>query len=502
VYSPHWFVFHDENGAVDTTVTWQPGGLPRSDVELAMTVAGMSEAAGCPLLYGAQSHTWYALDGSGRYAPQDAVFASAMTRRIALWHAQATADVLAAVRAEIAAMPPEFRARAEKAAERNWAPHRSYRKRLWDDAGQHAIASQLAAAFACDESGMDAGTGRIIVDNGVIDADQVLADGYVRLLPHDSSDLVSRRTGAGVRWDPQARCDAFERFTRESVRDEEQRDWLLWRTACALFGRMPRKGFVNVIGARDSGKSTYTSVIDHIAGDYARSVPVETFLSKHAGDQGFRQHELMGVRFVHTHEPNASALYDVAFMKTLTGRDRQRTRTMYQRYISWFPQCTPFIGSNNPIRFSTADDAMVTRLEAVLFERGYDRPDDFLLARLQGEASGILRLLVSYIERESRQGTPELPATMIALRERMAEATEDALEFVAEWLADGRLRAEDDAPAYRCARVGALYQHYRYWCEEAGVKPVGRKTFAAVIGRKYPRSQSGGFWHFTGLASA
>jgi phage/plasmid-associated DNA primase len=190
-------------------------------------------------------------------------------------------------------------------------------------------------------------------------------------------------------------------------------------------------------------------------------------------------------------------------MKTLTGReDRLRTRTLYEKPVEWLPQCTPFIGSNNPIRFSTADDAMMQREEVIRFARNYREPDPWLSARLKAEASGILRMLVDHAVAEAELGhVPDLPISVVIERERMAVQTEDALEFITEWMREGRLREDSETPAYRCARVSTLYQQYRYWCDEAGVRPTGRKTFAAVIGRKYPRSQSGGFWHFHGLAS-
>jgi putative DNA primase/helicase len=300
--------------------------------------------------------------------------------------------------------------------------------RIWNHQGQVALQGQLAESHAIDVNRLDSSTGRIIVDNGVLDIAQILRDGTVRLLPHDPSALVTHRMGSGVRWEPDARCPAFERFTAESVADADQRWWLLWRTICALFGRMPRKGFVNLIGETDSGKSTYTAAIAHLAGEYARAVPVETFLAKRGGDQ-FQAHELMGARFVHTHEPNATALYDVSFMKTLTGReDRMRTRTLYEKPVEWLPQCTPFIGSNNPIRFSTADDAMMSREEVIRFARNYREPDPWLSERLRAERNGILRLLVDHTVAEAALGhVPDLPVTVVVERERMAVQTEDAL---------------------------------------------------------------------------
>lgn len=497
-FTPHWFAWHDADGAIDTWATWRAGGLPRSDLELALITGEMFAAHGRPLMHVAQPKHWHMWDGSGRYAPRPVTFSAELTRNVAVWARQALADVMAAVDEEVALAPDPRVARRQ--ADEFWKPHKSYIRAIWNDAGQRAAGNQIAAVHGTDETVLDRMTGQIVVDNGVIDYQQVMRDGYVRLAPHDPRSLITKRMGAGVRWDPDARCEWFERFMRSSVLDDEQRDWLMWRTACALFGLSPRKGFLNLIGMRDSGKSTFTVAVSHLAGDYARNVPVETFLAQRQGEPAFRQHELMGERFVHTHEPNATALYDVSFMKTITGNDPQRTRTMYQGFVQWNPQCTLFIGSNNPIRFNTADDAMVSRLEAVLFERGYgDHPDEQLPAKLRGEADGILRLLIGYVQRASRLGTPDLPFSVVQLRERMVVETEDALSFVEEWKDEGRLHDDHDAAAVRCVQVGPLYQHYKYWCDEVGVKPLGRKQFSAILGRKYPRMRSGGAWHFLGL---
>jgi P4 family phage/plasmid primase-like protien len=468
-------------------------GLPRSDLELAASVRGMSEAAGSPFIYGKQTDNWYVWDErEGRYAPQQVTFADRMSQSLASWLKQAFDTVWDCVLEVIAGLAAD-RDRMMKRAAESWKTHRAFVARIWNQQGQAAVQKQLTQAFSVDMSEVDAGTGSIVVDNGVIDYSQVLRDGYVKLRPHDSGAMITRRTGKSVAWDPDAACPVFERFLRESMPDGPQRFWLLWRVAGALFGLQRRKGFLNLIGRRDSGKSTFTDLIAYIAGDYARPVPVETFLAKHAGDAGFRQHDLMAARFVYTHEPNAGALYDVSFMKQLTGRDAQRTAGKYEKPITWKPQCTPFIGSNNPIRFNTADDAMMSRQEAVLFQAGYDVPDLDLLERLKSERNGILRLLLDTVAWEARNGLPELPLSVIELRERMAVDTEDALRFVSEYIADGLLaEVGGDHPVYKCAERGKLWEAYRvHWCDSEGVQPVKRKTFNEIIGRKYPMEHSG-----------
>jgi P4 family phage/plasmid primase-like protien len=497
-YTAHWFVWHDAQGGLDLGATAEPGGLPRSDVALAQSVRMMTAEAGSPMLCGSQSGAWLLWDGSV-YAPQDAEYANRMTLWAAQAHWQAAADVAAAEESAIAVLPAAGQARARADAKARWGRAFALRDRIWSDAGQAALARQLARECGIDEKRLDVSAGEIVLDNGRVSCEQILRDGRVALLPHDRAKLDTKRCSPGVAYDPDARAPWFRRFLETSVADEAQRDWLLWRAASALFGRMPRKGFVNSIGERDSGKSTFTDLVAELAGGYAKTVPAETFLSKHQGDAGFRQAELRGARFVHTHEPSPGSRYDEGLMKTLTGRDRQRTAGKYEKPVEWTPQLTVFIGSNAPIRFASSDDAFMTRQEVVAFARGYAAPDDDIGLRLRGELSGILNELLAMIRREAWHGVPKLPQSSIDARERMAEEVEGALGFVAEWIEDGRLIVKPDASAYSSVTVQRLYAWYVMWCDEAGERPVGRKTFAAIVGRRYPRVLSDGRYHFRGI---
>lgn len=502
-FSAHWFIVHDGTGAVDVMATWELGGLPRSDVELAGCLRGMFNERGRPLVcvtHASRRRDWYMWDGSGRYSLRKSTFISDLTWAAARWHYQALKDAWDAVLAFYNALPvAQQTGDRMKRMEKRWGAHRMYAAKLWSDAGQHAAASQLGEAFGQDFGNLNKGTGRIVVDNGVINVRQRVRDGYVLLEPHDEWSLVTKRCGEGVSWQPDAQCPRFEQFLYEVVPDADQRRWLLQRTAATLFGLMPRKGFLNLIGETHSGKSTFIKLIAAIAGDYAKSVPIETFLTKHSGDAGFRQHELMGMRFVHTQEPPEGARFDVSFMKTLTGRDELTTAGKYRDPVSWIPQCTPFIGSNGPIRFATSDDAMMEREEAIRFTRGYAVADPDIDVKLLAERDGVLRLLMDHATVWMPDKVPESLRTE---RESMAIQTEDALEFIADYIERGLIaETGPEWPAYKCVPRADLYGTYRmHWCEEAGAKPVTRKTFTEVIERKYPKGRSGKSRVFLGLA--
>jgi P4 family phage/plasmid primase-like protien len=482
-FTPHYFVTHGKTGSIDLAATFS--NLSASDLHMAIMRGQMCKEAGQPVLYGLQSKTWHMWDGTA-YASTDALFAT----RMAEWLAGTYRSLMTEVR-QAANLKAGTDADALKKKLAPWGKHFAYLDKIWSEHGQAALIRQADRTCGVDEGKLDTATGEIVIDNGRISYAAILRDRRAELLPHDPGRLVTKRAGKGVRYDPSAQCPVFDQFITTSVADPAQRDWLLWRTVSALFGRMPRKGFVNLIGEHDSGKSTYAEIMHRLGGHYVITVPVKTFLARHAGDAGFLEAELRGARMVCAQEPKPGGRYDDGYMKAITGREHQRTAGKWEKPIEWYPQCTPFIGSNGPIRFASSDEAMMNRQEAVRFARGYAEPDPDLMAKLTAELPGILNRLLACALREAEYGPPPLPASMVAERERMADETKDALRFVAEWIEDGRLADVPPAsvPVSRCVPVDWLYQHYQTWCEAVeGIKqPLGRKTFSDIVGRRYPR---------------
>ncbi|HUY52665.1 MAG TPA: DUF5906 domain-containing protein [Streptosporangiaceae bacterium] len=490
--------------------------MPVSDLAAVRLLEQMHEDGGWPIICGAQSGTWYRHDGAV-YAAQPAGFAAGLAEWLAGMYELAMKRVRQRVSAAVARKHPDLALAAArdkteakdelagKEAEEmeKWKAQAAYKTRLWSENGQAALIRQLGRTCGVDEEQLNTETGEIVLDNGRISYKAIIASrGRIDLLPNSPERLVTKRAGAGLAYDPSATCPAFERFLETSVADRAQREWLLWRTACALFGEMPRKGFVNLIGESDSGKSIFARLMQRLGGGYAITVPVQTFLAKHVSDSGFRADALRGARMVYSQEPEPMGRYDTGYMKDLTGRDPQRTGDKYVKASQWTPQCTPFIGSNNPIRFATSDEAFMGRQEVIRFARGYDQMDELLPERLNAELPGILALLVSCIARQAWYGMPPLPASMIAEREHLADETEDALQCVEEMIDLGSLAkaAADSVSVRQCVKVDYLYSAYRMWCESTeGIRqPLGRKTFSAIVGRRYPVKKSDGY-RFTGL---
>src|SRR5215471_11865929 len=311
-FTPHYLATHDKDGRLNLPGTAKR--LPTLDLSSAAWLAAMHQEGGKPLLCSHQTGVWYAWDGSV-YAPQEALFASRLAQHFAWDHDRLLSDIERAVK--IAARGDE---KQEKAGLDRWKAHRAYRDKIWSEHGQAALIRQIGRTCGEDEKLLDTGTGEIIVDNGRISYAQILRDGRVELLPHDPESLVTKRMGAGVRYEPGADCPVFKAFLRTSVADMDQRRWLLWRTASARLGLMPRKGFVNLIGEHDSGKTTYVEIMAALGGAYVTTVKIKTFMAKGSNDSGFLEADLRGARMVCAHEPRPDGRYDNGYIKTITSR--------------------------------------------------------------------------------------------------------------------------------------------------------------------------------------
>jgi hypothetical protein len=500
-FTPHYYVVHGKAGTpsaggIDLGRTRER--LPDSELAAARLIKQMHADAVKPLLHGEQTGRWRQWDGT-RYAPLPVTAGADLAQMLAGEYKILLREIRQAVNLEVSARNPdagadEIEEKAEAEMKAKWGKHRGYRGTLWSERGQAALIRQLGRTCGEDESLLDVGTGEIVVDGGRVSHAQILRDGVVRPLEHDPRRLVTRRMGAGVDYVPGAACPVFDEFLATSVADEAQRDWLCWRAISALFGLMPRKGFVNPIGERDSGKTTFELLMHALGGDYVITVPVRTFLAKPASDQNFLAAGLRGARMVLAAEPRPGGRYDDGYMKDITGRAPQRTADKNEKHVGWVPQCTPFILSNAPIRFATSDEAMMERQEVVRFARGYASMDGGLLDRMRGELPGILNRLLRMVIREARWGPPRLPASMVAERERLASETEDALRFIAGLLEEGRLAEAAGLPFSHYAQVDPLYRAYWDWAqhEERVRQPVGRTTFRDVVGRRYPVVRSDG----------
>lgn len=391
----------------------------------------------------------------------------------------------------------EDEAVAMESYEARWKEHRMYRDRMWNNPRQGQLNKMMQTLCSVSESNFDKETDTAACDNGVL----ILGPAGVVLESHSSDRLLTRRLGYNISWDASAEAPVFDKFIRSSVPDDDQRTWLQAILGMALFGHPP-KGIVNFIGVSNTGKSTLSRILQQVFGTYAISVSVDTFLENGKGNNEFRIHELKGVRLAFAAEPGPGRKIDSEVVKALTGQDLHRTRMPYGTYVEWKPQALIVISSNQPMRLDTADVPMMERLRPVAFQRA-KRLDHDLEKKLRGELPGILRWLVAGAENVVSGGHKALEptASMVNLREEMAEQVDDVLRFVRESIDEGWLEHTSlELPFNRYIAVSDLYGRYVMWSAAEGIpRAVTKKTFSARVSRLYEIVRSNGL-KFKGLS--
>lgn len=456
--------------------------LPRSDQSSADIITDLWPNY---FWFGTQSRLWRAWNGIC-YEPAEDANVENLLKLYAEAHRAALKRVKAAF-VEDRTMAGSLEDEAEEDYREIWKRHRRYRDDLWNYSTKARILREMEASCAVSESTFDTDLNVAPCDNGVL----VLgADGRVRLESHSRERLLTKRLGHGVSYDPTAVAPHFARFLETSIKDGQQRDWLQRIVGGALFAR-PWKGFVNTIGKSDSGKSTFSRVMQRVFGDYAVAVGIETFLETR-GSSEFRTHEMKAARLVVSGEPAQGRRIDAEVVKSITGGDWQRTREPYGRFVTWRPHATIVIASNHPMRFDTGDVAMLKRVGPVGFWNTHEI-DLQLESKLEKELSGILNWVITGAEIVAAEGYTMMPASMKELREAMAEDTDECLQFLKEQLNVGQLIEDKGAPASKCVLTGEVYRRYQIWCGLQGVRnPAGQKQFSQRIGRLWEVKSSNG----------
>jgi putative DNA primase/helicase len=183
------------------------------------------------------------------------------------------------------------------------------------------------AAFDADPFKINTKGGTLVVSRG--------DDDYITLKPHDPLDLITKL--APVAYDPAATCPMYDRFLEEVQPDEKMRRFLHQWGGLSLTGDTSEQRMVVFWGKGANGKSTLLETWAHVAGDYTKSVMVETFLDQGRARRGGEPTPdlamLAGVRFLRTSEPERGAKLSEALIKLITGGDTMQVRHLNRDFF-------------------------------------------------------------------------------------------------------------------------------------------------------------------------
>lgn len=299
-----------------------------------------------------------------------------------------------------------------------------------------------------------------------------------------------------VDYDPNAKCERFERFICEIMSDDMEKARFLQKALGYALSGMTHHECMFVLWGESTrnGKSTLAEIVRKVLGTYACSAKAETLgLNNYANGQSHSEDvaRLVGMRYVNIPEPDKGLVFNSGLVKSLTGNNTVNARRLYENSFDYAPKFKLFLDCNHLplVNDMTLFDSR--RLVIIPFTRHFgpveqDRGLKSFFAQPENQ-SGILNWLIAGYHLLTEEGL-DPPASVLSAMGVYEEDSDLMSLFVKEHLV-----ADPTAEV----RTSEVYKHYRSWCEENCIVPESARMFndslrrIGTIARKRPRSGGG-----------
>lgn len=326
------------------------------------------------------------------------------------------------------------------------------------------VADLAKARLAVQPSQLDADPFKLTVLNGTLEFGRQFDD-YVSFGPHDHNDLITKL--APVVYDPAATAKLYDKFLAQVQPERMDREYLHTVGGLCLTGDASVQALWFFYGKGRNGKSTLVEAWSKVMGDYAQSVPIETFLDSGRGSRTGDQATphlvpLVGARLVRASEPEKGAKLSEGLIKEVTGGETMKVRQLNKPFFDFVPQFKLLISGNYRPEVKGTDDGIWRRMN--LFPWTVQVPkkdiDPDLPNKLAGETSGILNHLIAGLQTyflEGLRDTKAVQEATAAYREDsdpLQRFLDDCTEFTDN--DDDRVNSTD------------LHELYTAWCKANG----------------------------------
>lgn len=320
--------------------------------------------------------------------------------------------------------------------------------------------------------GKDGPRNLIVVQNGVLDVDRLLA-GRPASEPH-TPDWFST-TVLPYDYDPTAKAPRWEAFLNQVLDGDQEAIALLqeWFGLCLVADTSQQK-FLLLTGEGSNGKSVVLEILVQLLGEANVShVPLELF------GQRFQLIETLGKAANIATEIGEIDNVAEGILKAFTSGDRMQFEAKGKQPISARPTARLVFSTNSLPRIVDRSSGIWRRMLLIPFsvvipEKDQDKQ---LVQKLSTELPGILNWAIEGLWRLRAQGFTEPAVSKRALAEYRLDSN-PAQAF----LADNATEAPEGAVPCK-----DLYRSYRTWCEEHGAKPLDERQFGREVRRKFPR---------------
>lgn len=242
----------------------------------------------------------------------------------------------------------------------------------------------------------------------------------------------------------------------------------------ALTGDTREHALVFAHGSGGNGKSVFMNTVTRIAGDYAVTAAMETFVASNGDKHPTDLAMLRGARLVTASETEEGRAWAESRIKQITGGDPISARFMRQDFFTFKPAFKLFVIGNHKPVLRNVDDAARRRFNIVPFVLKPAKPDRDLEAKLRDEWPAILRWMID--------GCLDWQAHGLVRPASVVEATNDY--FSAQDLVGQFLEEECDVQPgndWKKVTAGELFTAWVDFAKAAGEAPGSQKAFSEAV---------------------
>jgi putative DNA primase/helicase len=348
---------------------------------------------------------------------------------------------------------------------------------------RNSISSMLKIAealppIADNGENWDANPWLLGAPNGVVDLETGTLRGGT---PEDRITLAT-----GIPFNDGAACPRWYQFLDEIFQGDVSLIDFIWKTVgYTLTGLTLEQVIFICYGMGANGKTVFLNVLRRVLGDYAYNTPFSTFELYQRGSIPSDLAALTGKRLVTASETGEASRLNEQRVKALSGGDPITARAMYKDFFTYTPTMKIWLLVNHKPRVADDTFGFWRRVRLIPFTRQFTTDADRRLEeKLMAEAEGILAWAVLGCLEWQGRGLEPPESVMAATDDYRLEA--DLLgEFISTCCILG---AEFDASA------GILYQTYRKWAEQAGMKEreqLSSTSFGRRMGTKFRKERRG-----------
>jgi putative DNA primase/helicase len=267
-------------------------------------------------------------------------------------------------------------------------------------------------------------------------------------------------------------CPTFSKFLSEAtVGDEGLQRFLQQYAGYCLTGLTTEQALIFIYGPGGNGKSVLQTVISEIAGDYARTAPMDTFAATKIPRHLTELAMLHGARIVSVSETEKGQAWAESRINQLTGGDPVSANFMRRDHFTFVPIFKLIIVGNHKPQLGGVNDAARRRFNIVPFLHKPEKPDPALVKKLRAEYPAILRWMI--------EGCLDWQLNGLVRPDVVVQATADYFEeqdLIGQWIA-----SKCDVGPDQKASATALFNSWKAFAQEHGEQPGSSKTFGPML---------------------